>query len=190
MPCRDQKSWQKMNVVEVKPPVYEKKVSRPRKCKRKQPHEVQGKSGPKMSKHSVIMHCRHCGPSTHNVRGCDLKKAGKRAKMQVIRKNKALPEEKTEEEDPVIIQAVLPPLPPDEHMSSQLSSTMISQLITQSTPSLRQIQQATPIPECAFIAENVPTTRLVALTTARTASRAKMGKRKKGVNAKEATGNK
>ena len=131
MPCRDQKSWQKMNGVEVKPPVYEKKVGRPRKCRRKQPHEVQGKSGPKMSKHGVIMHCRHCGSSTHNVKGCDLKKAGKRPKKQVIRKHTALPEEETEEEDPVITQAVLPPLPPDEHMSSQLSSTMLSQLLTE-----------------------------------------------------------
>lgn len=36
-----------------------------------------------MSKYGVIMHCRHCGSSTHNVRGCDLKKTGKRPKMQV-----------------------------------------------------------------------------------------------------------
>lgn len=189
MPCRDHKSWQKMNGVEVKPPVYEKKVGRPRKCRRKQPHEVQGKLGARMSKHGVIMHCRHCGSSTHNVRGCDLKKAGKRPKMQVKRKDKAMLEEEIEE-DPVITQAVLPPLPPDEHMSSQLSSTMLSQLLTESTPSLRQTQEAGPIPECAFIAENVPTTRPIALTTARTAGRAKMRKHKKTIEAKEATGKK
>lgn len=96
--------------------------------------------------------------------------------------------EKEIEENPVITQAVLPPLPPNEHMSSQLSSTMLSQLLTESTPSLRQTQEAGPIPECAFIAENVPTTRgPIALSTARTAGRAKMRKHKKTIEAKEAT---
>lgn len=33
-----------MNGVEVKPAVYEKKVGRPRKSKRRQPHELEGGS--------------------------------------------------------------------------------------------------------------------------------------------------
>jgi hypothetical protein len=41
-PCRDQTLWEKMNGPEIKPPVYEKKVGRPTKSRRKQPYEVQG----------------------------------------------------------------------------------------------------------------------------------------------------
>jgi hypothetical protein len=46
MPCADKSNWGKTNGLEVLPPVYEKKVGRPPKSRRKQPHEVQGKDGP------------------------------------------------------------------------------------------------------------------------------------------------
>jgi hypothetical protein len=35
MPLRDSIHWEKMQVIEVKPPVYEKKVGRPKKTRRK-----------------------------------------------------------------------------------------------------------------------------------------------------------
>lgn len=41
MPVRDQIHWEKMNGVEVKPPLYEKKVGRPKKTRRKQPQELE-----------------------------------------------------------------------------------------------------------------------------------------------------
>ena len=53
-------TWERVNGPQVLPPVYEKKVGRPPKSRRKQPHEVQGGHGPKMSKHSVIIKCGYC----------------------------------------------------------------------------------------------------------------------------------
>jgi hypothetical protein len=45
-----------MNGQEIKPLVYEKKVGRPTKSRRKQPFEVQWKDGPKLSKHGFKSH--------------------------------------------------------------------------------------------------------------------------------------
>jgi hypothetical protein len=53
-----------------------KKVSRPPKFRKKQPHEVQGKNGPKFSKHGVTVHCSYCTEANHNSVGCKLKKIG------------------------------------------------------------------------------------------------------------------
>ena len=66
LPCRDQREWEHVNGPQVGPPVYEKKVGRPKKSRRKQPYEVQGKNGPKMTKHGVVMHCRYCQSDQHN----------------------------------------------------------------------------------------------------------------------------
>lgn len=76
MPCADKTSWEKQNGPEVLPPVYEKKVGRPPKSRRKQPHEIQGTNGPKMSRHGVIIHCSWCKNPDHNAGGCAYKKAG------------------------------------------------------------------------------------------------------------------
>lgn len=53
-PCQDTAKWEKTNGPHVKPPVYEKKVGRPTKSRRKAPHEVQGRHGPKISKHGIV----------------------------------------------------------------------------------------------------------------------------------------
>ena len=84
-PCNDQSQWTKVIETEVLPPVYEKKVGRPAKNRRKQPHEVEGKNGPKMSKHGTIITCSYCGGKGHNKGGCNLKKAGLRPKLLVQR---------------------------------------------------------------------------------------------------------
>ena len=78
-----------MNGPQVGPPVYEKKVGRTKKSRRKQPYEVQGKNGPKMIKHGVVMHCRYCqsGQGQHNQATCELKKLGLRPKQQPKRKH-------------------------------------------------------------------------------------------------------
>jgi hypothetical protein len=65
-----------MNEPEIKPPVYEKKVGRPTKSRRKQPFEVQGENGPKLSKHGVQITCSWCKGPDHNSKGCKLRKDG------------------------------------------------------------------------------------------------------------------
>jgi hypothetical protein len=65
-----------MNGPEIKPPVYEKKVGRPTKSRRKQPYEVQGKHGPKLTKHGVQITCSHCKGLGHNSKGRKLRKDG------------------------------------------------------------------------------------------------------------------
>ena len=57
-----------MNGVDVQVPIYEKKVGRPARNRKKNPTELEG--GTKLSKHGVMMHCSACGSSTHNKRTC------------------------------------------------------------------------------------------------------------------------
>jgi hypothetical protein len=76
MPCRDKTTWEKVNGPPVLPPKYEKKVGRPPRCRKKDPHEIQGANGPKLSKHGVTMTCGYCRGENHNARGCPLKKMG------------------------------------------------------------------------------------------------------------------
>jgi len=75
-PCKDKTEWEKVNGPEVLPPVYEKKVGRPPKSRRKQPHEVQGKNGPRLTRHGVVIHCKYCGDANHNSAGCKFKRMG------------------------------------------------------------------------------------------------------------------
>ena len=67
-------TWERVNGPPVLPPVYVKKVGRPPKSRRKQPHEVQGINGPKMSRHGVIIKCGYFRGENHNAKGCYLKK--------------------------------------------------------------------------------------------------------------------
>jgi len=68
--------WVHVEGQEILPPVYEKKVGRPPKARRKEPHEVQGRTGSKLSKHGVKIHCSHCKGEGHNKASCELRKAG------------------------------------------------------------------------------------------------------------------
>jgi hypothetical protein len=106
-PCNDKSKWVNVRGPQVLPPVYEKKVGRPPKARRKAPHEVQGRTGPRLSKHGVIIHCGHCLCTGHNITTCERKKAG----LPPIRKTKdryapsSEPTETTEPNDePVITQ--------------------------------------------------------------------------------------
>ena len=76
IPCRDITLWENINGPTVLPPKYEKRVGRPPRCRRKEPQKIQGKHGPSISKHGVIIMCSYCKGENHNVRGCLLKKAG------------------------------------------------------------------------------------------------------------------
>jgi hypothetical protein len=75
-PCEDKSKWEKVNGPEVKSLVYEKKVGRPPKSRRKQPQEVQGKNGPRLSRHGMVIHCKYCLDANYNSAGCKLKKMG------------------------------------------------------------------------------------------------------------------
>ena len=77
-PCKDMSTWEKVNGPPILPPIYEKKVGRPPKSRRKQPYEIQGENGPKMSKHGVIITCSYCKGEHHNAGGYMLKKMGLR----------------------------------------------------------------------------------------------------------------
>jgi len=75
-PCKDMANWEKTVGPPVAPPVYEKRIGRPPKARKKQAYEVQGRNGPKLTKHGSKMHCSWCKSPDHNVRACELKKAG------------------------------------------------------------------------------------------------------------------
>jgi len=40
MPCADKTNWMKMDGPKIEPQIYEKKIGRPPKSRRKQPHEI------------------------------------------------------------------------------------------------------------------------------------------------------
>ena len=102
-PCADKSTWYKViNCPKVLSPVYEKKVGMPTKSRRKQPHEVQGKYGSKMSRHGMEMHCSYYNQSSHNIVGCSLKKAGLKPNQKL--KRKAPPPQTDNAEDHVFIQ--------------------------------------------------------------------------------------
>jgi hypothetical protein len=75
-PYKGKSEWKKVNGPKVKPPMYEKKVGRSPKSRRKQPQEVQGKNGPRLSRHGAIIHCKYCLDANHNSASCKLKKMG------------------------------------------------------------------------------------------------------------------
>lgn len=134
-PCRDINEWQKMDGPQVNPPVYEKRVGRPAKAKKKQPKEIQGKYGPQLSKHGVVMHCSWCASTTHNVRKCVLKKAG--VKPNVAPENRATPPNIVEEQEydvslPTVTENVTSqPEVFVSYANTQQSTTMISQMLSQ-----------------------------------------------------------
>jgi hypothetical protein len=104
VPCHDKKEWEKMNGRPIYPPLYLKKVGRPLKNRRKQPHETESKKGGKqMSRHGVVIECGHCGEPGHNRGGCGAAKAGLPSKEYIRKKNRALPDSSNEDE-PVISQ--------------------------------------------------------------------------------------
>ena len=98
-PCADKTEWAKVvGFPKVEPPVYEKKVGRPKKSRRKQPHEVTGEQESRMSKHVVEMHYSHCKEAGHNTAGCSLKKLGL--------KRKAAAPQADDAEEKVLIQVL------------------------------------------------------------------------------------
>ena len=104
MPCKDKSLWEKTNGPTVLPPIYEKKVGRPPKSRRKQPQEVQGKHGPKLSRHGTIITCSWCKGENHNRAGCPFRKLGLRPG---IRTNPAPPVEVYNVDDSPVQEPVI-----------------------------------------------------------------------------------
>jgi hypothetical protein len=46
MQCKDMTSWEKVDAPTVSPPIYVRKPTRPKRCRRKQPHEKNWKVWP------------------------------------------------------------------------------------------------------------------------------------------------
>ncbi|CAN6239724.1 unnamed protein product [Urochloa humidicola] len=178
-PCSDKSLWEKVNGPEILPPVYEKKVGRPPKSRRKQPYEVQGKNGTKLSKHGVIIHCKHCGAANHNSGGCQLKKDGissEDAKRMVSATQQEQPMAteplNVQQEQPmtteplnVTIQNVQDQDLYGSQLMSQLSSSQLS-LMMQEEPQPSMVSLPTgPLPDSDFIMTNRPIARPAPLTT-------------------------
>ena len=99
-PCKDKSQWEKVDAPQVLPPVYEKRVGRPPKARKKQAHEVPGKNGPRLTRHGVTIHCKHCSEAGHNSVGCSLKRRGftaEDAKALVARTQATLEKEAQEQ---------------------------------------------------------------------------------------------
>ncbi|CAO2194395.1 unnamed protein product, partial [Urochloa humidicola] len=173
-PCNDITLWEKVDGLEVLPPVYEKRPGRPPKARKKQPHEVQGTHGPKMSKHGVVMHCSWCKADDHNRATCEMRKAG-------IKPN---PRPVSKPPPPLVnepVDAIQPEFFEEQHDAQLLSqfstNTMLSQMMTHPTQSSRMEQPTQSLPDCAFILANQPTSRPVPPTTATKAGKAKMARK-------------
>ena len=108
MPCKDKSMWEQTNGPEIQPPIYEKKVGRPPKSRRKQPHEIQTSQGPKLSRHGIVITCSWCGKENHNRAGCSLRKLGIKPTQATHVEEQQL--EDDGEEEPVITQVYHSPL--------------------------------------------------------------------------------
>ncbi|KAL6616564.1 hypothetical protein ACP70R_038834 [Stipagrostis hirtigluma subsp. patula] len=180
-PCSDKSKWEKVNGTEILPPVYEKKVGRAPKSRRKQPHEVQGKYEPKLSKPGVVIHCRHYEGENHNAGGCELKKSGissEEAKKMVATPLQP-PQGPINEPVNVIMQDVIDQHPPASQLSSQLSTTMFSQMMSEASQSSVLSQPPGPLPNPAFIMTNRPMARPAPLTTCTKEGKAAAEKKRK-----------
>ncbi|KAJ1254013.1 hypothetical protein BS78_K134100 [Paspalum vaginatum] len=198
--------WEKVNGTQVMPPKYEKKVGRPPKSRRKQPSEVQGKYGPKLSKHGLVMHCKHCSEANHNSGGCKLKKMGfssADAKHLVATTQATLQAEAQAQAQAAAIPVVEAPAVEapsveapattaeatstcnnqDMETPTQASTTMISQMFAEKTQVSRMSQPHGGLPDSAFILANKPVERQMPLTTSTKKGKAEAARKRKTMTA-------
>jgi hypothetical protein len=69
VPLRGRVHWEKMNAVQVHPPLYTKVMGRPKKNRRKTPEEKMKNGAKHITRHGVNMHCSICGNPGHNKKG-------------------------------------------------------------------------------------------------------------------------
>lgn len=206
-PCRDKSLWEATNGPQVLPPVYEKKVGRPPKSRRKQPMERQGKNGPTMSKHGSVMHCSHCSEAGHNSHGCKLKKMGfssQEAKELVARTSAALQAEKEQAATNATNDQEANDQPTNEYTGEGTSeqqgvhagtenlegreelplnqemrqeAPMLSQMSTQAPAASMLSQPQGSLPDCQYIMDNQVAARPMPLTTCTKAGRGAAAKK-------------
>ncbi|CAO2205816.1 unnamed protein product [Urochloa humidicola] len=175
-PCNDQSMWQKVDGLEILPPVYEKKVGRPPKNRRKQSQEVQGHDGTRMSRHGTIITCSYCGESGHNRGGCNMRKAEIKPNLQTQHEDPQLDLHEEEYVDDGVSMHFEQGTEPS--LLSQLTETMISQLDAESTRISTRQSQSGPLLDSTFIMSNLPNmSRPMAPTTATKYGRGKRAKK-------------
>ncbi|WVZ79267.1 hypothetical protein U9M48_026868 [Paspalum notatum var. saurae] len=160
MPCADQSTWEYVGGIEVKPPIYEKKVGRPPKARRRAPYEVQGSNGPKLSKHGVEMHCSHCRGTGHNIATCQRKQDGFPATE--LHDQQEVPHTHTHIRRRNTKRSL--------HMMKYLKG------FCHSFPHPWDEVSAQPLPDSSYILANLPPARAAATTTATKAGQAKKRK--------------
>ncbi|WVZ62371.1 hypothetical protein U9M48_012129, partial [Paspalum notatum var. saurae] len=205
-PCKDITCWEKVEGTQVLPPVYEKKVGRPPRCRRKEPHEKQGKNGATMSKHGTVMTCSYCRGENHNARGCRLKKLGVRPEDYVpneVPLDDKIPEHHDADQAEQMHMHEIPDQAEQMHvheaelgeqvpssqwntqgapeveemtqpvnvpaacsLMSQMSSTMLMQMMEQGKQLAISSIVPQPLPDSVFIDSNRPLPRPAPLTTA------------------------
>ncbi|CAN6178771.1 unnamed protein product [Urochloa humidicola] len=182
MPCSDKSNWVKTNGSEVKPPIYEKKVGRPPKSRRKQPQEVQTQHGAKLTRHGVIITCSWCHQENHNTAGCSLRKLGIKPGQRANQGSVQI--------DPPYVEPVITQEIGEPHAAEvPVEETMLSLMLSETSGVVEDRNQG-PLPDCTFIAGNQPVARPIPPTTALKNVKASVKKRKAGGNMDKAGENK
>ncbi|KAG2635419.1 hypothetical protein PVAP13_2NG479703 [Panicum virgatum] len=147
MPVRDKQHWEKMNSVEVHPPIYEKKIGRPKKSRKKAPMELEGST--KLSKHGATMHCSICKSADHNKRNhsrCVEQNQG--VQLPNVQANDA-------EVDPTILEDINPKRANPNMDPSQTNGSMIFNLLHEDPlKENRNRQLPGPLPESVFVEQH------------------------------------
>lgn len=91
--------------------INEKKVGRPKRCRRKQPSKIQGKHGPKLTRHGLVITCSYCKRGNHNSKGCFLKKNSIKPKDYVEEEEQNDTEAAQNDNEPQMVPPVHDDLP-------------------------------------------------------------------------------
>ncbi|KAM0888250.1 hypothetical protein ACQ4PT_028473 [Festuca glaucescens] len=95
VPLRSKEHWEKMSGIVVHPPLYTKTIGRPKKNRKKDPSEKDGK----LTKHGVTMHCSIRKSADHNKNG---------HKNHIARSSQPEGVGQEEFDDPTILAEVMP----------------------------------------------------------------------------------
>ncbi|KAM0914817.1 hypothetical protein ACQ4PT_011247 [Festuca glaucescens] len=158
-PCRDVREWDKVDAMAIKAPKIVKKVGRPQKNRRQQPEEKEGKNGyKKMSKHGTTIHCSYCGHPGHNKSGCIDYKLGLVPQKNSQKKVRAEPDVSDSDLEDVALVTT------EHHLHTMAfvqqgretyEPEVLTALIDEKASSQREQAQFTPLPDSAFIQQNV-----------------------------------
>lgn len=174
MPCRDERSWQKVNGIEVRPPQYEKHVGRPSKKRRQNPVEME--EGAKMSRHGTISHCSVCNSTEHNKRKCP-NKGQQGQSLSVDKRPQTQGGQKRKLEVKRNILTLESGTTSVGHRKQRTQTTVLETLLLQAQASQQSHVSPGPIPESAFIARNRDALQPTTATTSTVGLKKKQKKR-------------